>query len=121
MVRCIECLDPMERPLNTEKVEWQSGETSEVAAHEDCVPKRTTQKLFTKSHFEKLQEKKYAEPTERAKKIIDEAEDDDRLNLKIRLEGKPKVLEATRIQSQEDLVISMDAKEPFDSEKLEEN
>jgi hypothetical protein len=76
-------------------------------------------KLFTKSHYERLQEKKYAEPTERAAEIIESAEEDDRLQLKVRIEGKPKVLEASRLQSKEDLIIAMDATEPFDSEELD--
>lgn len=81
--------------------------------------KVTSTKLFTKSRYEDLQEAKYDEPTDRAKQIIDEAEEDDRLQLKVRITGKPKVLEASRIQDQDDLIIAMDAKEPFDSEELE--
>lgn len=80
----------------------------------------TTQKLFTKSYYKKLEEAKYEDPTDRAAQIIEEADDDDRLQLEIRMKGKPKVLEASRIQKPEDLIIAFDATEPFDSEKLEE-
>lgn len=80
---------------------------------------RTSTKLFTKSYYKELEEKKYEEPELKAKQIIEEADEDDRLQLKIRAKGKPKVLEATRIQDKEDLIKAMDATEPYDSEKLE--
>lgn len=80
---------------------------------------RTTKKLFAKSYYKKLEEKKYEEPTERAAKVIDIADEDDRLQLKIRTTGKPKVLEATRIQKPEDLIIAFKKEEPFDSELIE--
>jgi hypothetical protein len=82
---------------------------------------QTTKKIMTKSQFAKMQEKKYAEPTERAKTIIDRAEPDDRLKLKFDIEGKPKVLEASRLQSMDDIVIAFNAEEPFDSEQLGED
>jgi hypothetical protein len=75
---------------------------------------QTTKKLFTKSYYKKLEEKKYAEPTDRAAKIIEEAEKDDRLKLEIRIEGRPKVIEASRYTNPKD--ISIFKKEPFDSE-----
>lgn len=77
----------------------------------------TTSKLFTKSYYKKLEEKKYAEPTERAAEIIESADEDDRLRLEIRTSGKPKAIEATRIQDKEDLMIAMKADEPYDSQK----
>jgi len=91
-----------------------------VARERTKDERETSIKLFTKSRYEDLQEAKYEEPTDRAKQIIDEAEEDDRLQLKVRIKGKPKVLEASRIQDQEDLVIAMSAKRPFDSEELED-
>lgn len=81
----------------------------------------TTTKLFTKTYYKKLEEAKYEEPTDRAAEIIEEAEDDDRLQLKVRISGKPKVIEASRIQSPEDLVVAFDATEPYDSEVEEDD
>lgn len=77
----------------------------------------TTKKLFTKKHYKKLEEKKYEQPTDRAAEIISQAEPSDRLKIKIRTTGKPKVLEASRITCvQEVKIFRRDV--PFDSEKI---
>lgn len=64
----------------------------------------TTKKLMTKRHYKRLEEAKYETPEEEAQKVIDQADEDTRLKLKIKVSGGLKVLEAMAIESREDMI-----------------
>jgi hypothetical protein len=64
----------------------------------------TTKKIFTKSHYKKLEEAKYEPPAEEAREVIEEADPDTRLKLTIKTRGGLKVLDAFAIEDKEDLM-----------------
>lgn len=81
----------------------------------------TRVKLFTKWYYKQLEEKKYDKPTERAAEVIDGAEKDDLLKVEVRFEGRPKVLEASKISSARDMVYGLRKDKPYDSEKKDDD
>lgn len=81
---------------------------------------KSFQKLFTKSHYKKLEEAKYEEPVPEAALVIEEASDDDILKLEIRASNGYKVLEAERITDTEDMIDAFKA-EDLDEDDLESN
>lgn len=60
-------------------------------------------KLMTKGHYKDV-EHKWREPSEEAKKVIEEADEDNTLKLYIDTHGKYKVVKASKIEDRADMI-----------------